>query len=228
MVQTVDSSASALPNTQQSPSSSPNTANATNRTFEEIIDDYWSNSDRGNALDYLKTLSSDELRTVSREHGFAAPTPNLYGLDIEGSNNLLRHRGETIDENRDGIDQVGEGRIWRFPNSNTPDDVAAAWEAATEDMEPGEAMLMAGVLFMPLPQLEIDPATGRVTNVINPGDPGYQNPMERNGFSYTDTITNKLRSLDDPLNPPTNAEFYFKAKNFYQHLLETFENHGIA
>ncbi|MDQ8203181.1 hypothetical protein [Pelagicoccus sp. SDUM812003] len=202
-------------------------AGPSSRNFQEIMSDYWTNEDRGSALAYLKSLSGSELRAVGREHGFADPTPKLYGLSIEGANNLLRARGETVDENRDGIDQIGEARTWRFPNSNTPESVKAAWDEATEGMDDGESMLLAGVLFMPLPQFETD-ASGRVTHVTLPGDPGYRSRMERDDFSYAREVENKLRSLDDPSNPPTNFDFYRKSKAFYQNLLESFERHGVA
>lgn len=196
------------------------------RSFSEIISDYWSDTDRGSALDYLKGLNRSELQTISREHGFADPNPNLYGLNIEGANNLLREKGKTIDENRDGIDQIGEARSWRFPNSNTPANVAAAWKETTDSLDGSDEMLLAGALFLPLPLIETD-ATGRITKVISPGEPGYRDRTLSPNYSYRNTVENKLRALDDPSNPPANIEFYNKAKTFYTKLLESFNRCGV-
>lgn len=201
---------------------------AFDRSFEEIMSDYWDNPERGSALDYLKGLSHTELQTVGREHGFANPTPNLYGLDLEGTNNLLRLRGETKDENGDGIYNVGESRTWRFPNDSTPPSVAAAWEEATESMTDSEAMLAAGVLYMPLPQVHTDPLTGH-TRVISPGEPGYQKDPASNSASYYESrARNALAALDDPSNPPSSIEYYRQAKAFYTKLLNAFEGQAVS
>ncbi|MDQ8198482.1 hypothetical protein QEH56_10005 [Pelagicoccus enzymogenes] len=200
-------------------------AQAPARSFEEIADQYWSNEQRGSALDYLRSLSRDELETVGEQHRFAHTIPTLTGISSEGANNLLRLKGETIDENRDGIDEVGEARTFRFPNSNTPENVKAAWEEATADLGEGE-MLMTMATFLPLPQFETD-AAGRVTRVINPGDPDYVNRMEQPDYSYARTVENKLRALDDPSNPPNDYQYYLKAKEFYQNLLDSFQRHGV-
>ena len=226
MIETSSSGTSQFTQTFLS-SASDRVSTLSDRNFEEIITDYWSNEQRGSALDYLNSLTGSELRTVGREHGFADPTPNLYGINIEGANNLLRHRGETIDENRDGIDQIGEARTWRFPNSNTPENVRAAWEEASEGMEDVESMLMAGLLYLPLPQVVQDELTG-ATTIISPGEPGYKNPAQQPGYSYSQIVENKLRALDDPSNPPSDIEHYHKAKAFYQKLLESYEAHGVS
>lgn len=197
-----------------------------NRSFEAIINDYWSDPDKGSSLDYLNSLSGRDLKTVGRAHNFADPTPRLAGITTEGANNLLRAKGETIDENHDGLDQIGEARTWRFPNSNTPPEVAAAWEEATEGMEDFEALLLA-TAFMPAPMITTNPVTGR-QQVISPGDEGYVNPKMQSGYSFMDTVVNKLRSLDDPSNPPADIEFYNKQKAFYKKLLEAFENNNVA
>ena len=197
------------------------------RSFEQIMDDYWSNADRGSALDYLQTLSGEELRSVGREHGFANPNVNLYGITVEGSHNLLRSRGETVDENRDGIDQIGEARIWRFPNSGTPANVKSAWEDATQGMGDGERLLMAGALFLPLPRIVEDPNTG-ATSLVHPGEPEYQDRARDSGYSYAATLASKLAALDDPNNPPESPEFYRQAKAFYEALRERFERYGVS
>lgn len=198
---------------------------APERSFAEIAEQYWSKEERGSALDFLRNLSADDLETIGEQHRFANTIPNLAGITSEGANNLLRAKGETIDENHDGIDQIGEARTFRFPNSNTPENVKAAWADATADLDESNR-LMTMAIFLPLPQIETD-ASGRLTRVINPGEPDYNNPMEQPGYSYARTVENKLRALDDPSNPPNDYEFYRKTKEFYQNLLESFATHGV-
>lgn len=190
------------------------------------MDDYWSDPNKESSLDYLNQLSYNDLKTVGNAHGFADPTPNLNGISTEGANNLLRAKGHTIDENRDGIDQIGEANIWRFPNSNTPPEVAAAWKESTADMSDMEAMLMA-TPFMPLPMVITNESTG-TQQFIHPGDEGYVNPQLSGGYSFMSTLENSLRVLDDPSNPPANIEFYKKQKAFFKKLLDAFERHEVA
>lgn len=223
MIQTLTSGTPSHTIERPQPRNAP--SEAPPRSFAEIAEQYWSKEERGSALDFLRSLPANDLETVGEQHRFANTIPNLVGITSEGANNLLRAKGETIDENRDGIDQIGEARTFRFPNSNTPDNVKAAWEEATADIDESER-LMTMAVFLPLPQIETD-ASGRVTRVISPGDPDYVNRMEQPGYSYARTVENKLRALDDPSNPPNDYQHYLKAKEFYQNLLDSFQRHGV-
>ena len=227
MIQQTSSSSAAralssapLASSQSAPASAP-------RAFDDIIARYWQDDERSNAINFLQTLSPEELRVVSAEHRFAAPTPCLDGLSNEGANNLLRRHGQTIDENGDGLDTIGEANIWRFPNSATPPEVAAAWEEATDGMDEGDKMLLAGSLFLPLPNIREDPLTGHAT-VIHPGEPGYRSPYADPDYSYSGAVARKLEALDDPSRSTNAPEFYRLAKPFYGQLLDALGRHRAS
>lgn len=85
MIQEVE----ARPASQAAPSiqsqAAPRAEYHSSRSFSEIVSNYWSDKNRGSALEFLKNLNPSELRTIGLEHGFSNPELDLYGLSFEKS-----------------------------------------------------------------------------------------------------------------------------------------------
>lgn len=85
-------------------------------------------------------------------------------------------------------------------------------------------MLLAGMLYLPLPQGQTDPATGQI-RIVLPGDPSYRGHATSPSYSYKEQVTRKLAAFDDPRKPPVNLAFPREANEFYTKFLDAPNSH---
>jgi len=86
---------------------------------------------------FLQSLSPSDLDIVRRMHGLADPiVPGT--LSDEGATNLLLPEGYSVDLDRDGLDEVGVGKIMHFPPRDAPSEFTDAWFQATSEMGFGD------------------------------------------------------------------------------------------
>ncbi|TWT85338.1 hypothetical protein Pla123a_01450 [Posidoniimonas polymericola] len=146
--------------------------------------------------EFLGSLTREELSVVQRVHALADPI-GVDALTEEGVLNLLLPPVAQVDLNHDGITRSGIGSGLRFPDSNTPPDVAAAWEEATAGMPLGERMTFELQMLMPLltANIHLNP-DGSYSHTSEPGDPDWQNPFADPGYSYAKATQDQLDHLD--------------------------------
>lgn len=164
--------------------------------------------------EFLSSLSKDELKTVQTVHSLAAPI-DANGLTEEGALNLLLPPPAQVDLNNDGLTRSGVGFGIRFPDSNTPPEVTAAWEEATAGMPIQEKMMYE--LRMKLPLLTANivlDANGAFSHVVEPGDPAFKNPLAEPGYSYIDATQDWLDNLEFAKNL-ISPERYDQDKDFW-------------
>jgi len=176
---------------------------------------------------FLLGLSSGELETIRQVHSLADAI-NPATLSEEGALNLLLPPAAQVDLNRDGITQSGLANGIRFPNSDTPAEVVAAWEAATAGMSWGDRAMYELQMMLPLltANIEID-QNGVYVRTYEPGDPEYVNPMARDDYSYRDAVQAMLDALEfqkDQL----PAKQYLERTDFWRHFADELEGRNAA
>lgn len=145
---------------------------------------------------YVRSLSDDQLRTIQQVHHLAEPI-RTDNLSTEASLNLLLPPGSQVDEDHDGLTTVGAARLIGFPNSDTPKNVRAAWDAAIEKVPEQERMIYQLQMMMPLltANLKVD-ENGQFLRRVEPGDSDWHNPMGSPDYSYTSAANQWLEYLD--------------------------------
>lgn len=145
---------------------------------------------------FLADLTADELATIQSVHSLAEPI-DVAGLTEEGALNLLLPPVAQVDVNRDGLTQSGAAFGIRFPNSDTPADVVAAWDTATAGMPFGERMMYELRMMTPVltANIVVD-ANGAFLERYEPGDPEFTNPMARPDYSYRDAVREQLDGVE--------------------------------
>lgn len=123
--------------------------------YAAVLNKAYSSGGIGNARQFLGSLSGAELEAVRRNHGLAAAI-DPGTLSEEGAENLLLPEGYSVDLNRDGIDEVGAGRVIHFPPRDAPEDFKEAWFQATAGMGEGEMMSHSLMLHDAVYGMQID------------------------------------------------------------------------
>lgn len=194
------------------------TADDLSQGFGKIISDAYQQGGYADAKSFLKTLSKESMRTIQMVQRLADPI-DVQSLSDEGALNLLIPPPAHVDDNRDGISQVGRANMLRFPDSNTPLAVRDAWEISTADLSPQDRMLyqFQVVSQISLSNLHLDDK-GQFVRAVEPGDPDWVNPFADPDFSYQDVANGWIEYLDYFKNqiPP---ERYAKGKAFWNRFL---------
>ncbi|QDU51321.1 hypothetical protein Pan110_36870 [Gimesia panareensis] len=174
---------------------------------------------------FLKKLSREELEVVQKVQGLADPI-DVDGLSEEGALNLLLPGAAQVDLNQDGFTRTGAAYGLRFPNSNTPAEVVAAWDEATKDMDFGQLATAQMQMMLPLltANIEVD-ENGQFVRQYEPGDPEFKNPFANADFSYTSAVKNQLDSLEAQKNE-LPADKYESQKSFWSKLQQSLQRYG--
>ena len=174
---------------------------------------------------FLKNLSEDELAVVQQVHRLADPI-KVDELTVEGAVNLLVPPSAQVDLNRDGFTRCGVAYGLRFPDSNTPPEVVAAWEEATAGMSLGDRMIYELQMTLPLltANIVVDDQ-GHFVRRYEPGDPEFTNPMASSEYSYVQAAQDRLDYLElfRTRMPP---EQYERDKAFWTRMHELLGEHG--
>lgn len=158
--------------------------------------------------EFLEGLSREELAVVQRIHRLADPI-QVEPLSEEGAMNLLLPPAAQIDLDRNGLTQSGIANGAKFPDSNTPPEVAAAWEEATEGLNFEDRMLFSFAIISRVTVANIVcDDEGKFLYRREPGDPDWVNPMASPDFSYQDLSQDYLDMLEMMRNelPPEQYE----------------------
>ena len=144
---------------------------------------------------FLKSLSFEDRQVLQKVHslGTSITDSTVNRMSTEGADNLLLVPGKGLDANNDAITETGTAKSFKFPNSNTPADVAAAWNKSLQDSSP-EDRLMATASMMTMmfsANVRVD-ANGNFLGVNEPGSPEYVNPMADPNFSYKNWAKGQL------------------------------------
>lgn len=168
-----------------SPSVRPNKTQDDLRVdYRQILTNAYQRGGYADPSSYLKSLSQEELATIQQVHHLADPI-STGSLSSEAALNLLLPPDAQVDENRDGLTAVGAAYTYRFPDSNTPENIRLAWEATTKDLSEQERMLRVMQIGMRLltANMHFD-ANGQYLRSSHPGDIDWVNPQATTGFSY--------------------------------------------
>ena len=168
-------------------------------------------------VEFLRGLSQDELTVVQNVQHLAAPI-DVDSLTEEGALNLLLPPAAQVDLNRDGLTQTGIGYGMRFPSSNTPPEVVAAWEEATAGMSLGDRMIYELQMVSPIMMANIHvDEQGAFAYRVEPGDPDFVNPMAAADYSYVDATQTQLDGLDFSLSKGfISKDKYDRQRAFWQ------------
>lgn len=197
------------------------------QSYGEILQRAYEEGGYGNPTAFLKSLSAEELQVVQSVHRLADRI-SVDKLSEEGALNLLVPPPAQVDLNHDGLTGCGAGYGMRFPDSNTPPTVAAAWEEATEGMSLGERMIYEFQMMLPLLTANIVcDQDGRFLDRYEPGDPEFTNPMASDDYSYLRAAQDRLDYLDLFRNQ-MSPERYAKDTAFWTTLQGLFVAMGVA
>lgn len=182
----------------------------------------------GDAKTFIRGLSPEERAVLQQVHSLGDPITeaNIDQMSDEGAANLLRMRGDGLDSNRDGLTDNGIAHTFKFPNSNTPADVAAAWEKTMEGKSFEERLLAEGSMMIELmtANMRID-ENGRVI-AAEPGDMDWVNPFNSE-FSYQDWAEGRLAYLEG-FKSSMSPEQYSRDKLFASTFLANLKAAGAA
>lgn len=164
---------------------------------------------------YVRTLSREDLATLQQVAHLADPI-DPASLSREAAMNLLLPPGASVDLDGNGAMAVGRAMTGFFPDSRTPPEVCAAWDAATAGLsQQDKLMRMGSILFDPGPQNVHVDARGAVMRVAFPGDADYVNPRAAAGFDYAQYAAARLETLER-FRGQIDAEQYRQDRAFWQ------------
>ncbi|WP_299194428.1 hypothetical protein [uncultured Amphritea sp.] len=183
-----------------------------------------------NSKTFLQSLSYEDREVLREVHSLAdfINDSRIGQMSSEGANNLLRLPHTGLDADNDGFTDVGIGRTFMFPNSNTPAEVADAWNKTTEGMSFKDKMMAEGHLMssLTMANIEVD-ENGRFVARHEPGDPGYVNPLASPDFSYKAWSTDWLRYLED-FKLQMSSDQYSRGKQFFERFLQNLQQTGAV
>lgn len=164
--------------------------------YESILLNAYKQGGYASPEQYLKSLSTEELKTVQQVHHLAQPI-DTTSLSTEASLNLLLPPSAQVDVDHNGLTAIGAGLMVQFPNSDTPRKVRDAWNAAIENVAEGDRLTLQMQMMMPLltANLKVD-EKGQFVRSVQPGDADWTNPMHSPDFSYERAASEWLDYLD--------------------------------
>ena len=204
---------------------SPEAPRDLGETFGNVLQQAYAEGAYVEPKSFLSGLSEQELTTVQSAHWLADPI-DVNSLTEEGALNLLLPPAAQVDLNHDGLTQSGRAYGIRFPDSNTPPEVTAAWDEATGDMPPQERMMFE--LRMKLPVLFaniVTDAEGSVVHVREPGDADFVNPLSAENYSYLQVTRDWMEHLEY-FKAQIDPQRYAKDMEFWQNFQQSLRNHG--
>lgn len=187
------------------------------KDYGEILFDAYAEGAYYDPKAFLKNLLREELSTVQGVHHLANPIA-VDSLTEEGALNLLLPQAAQVDLNHDGLTRSGLAYGMRFPDSNTPADVTAAWEKATAGLSFQDKMMYELHMMLPIltANIHVD-ENGAFSHVTEPGDPDFVNPMADPNYSYYDAVQGQLDALDFAFSKGTLArEDYDRHTAFWE------------
>ncbi|MFN7734489.1 MAG: hypothetical protein ACK52S_04365 [Pirellula sp.] len=164
--------------------------------YKKILCNAYNNGAYADPQSYVRKLSSEDLSAIQQVHHLANPI-QPSSLSAEASLNLLLPPDAQVDENLDGLTDVGAATTFRFPDSNTPSEVRKAWEATTQELSDEDRMLyqmQIGSQLL-LANMHFD-ENGEYLGSSEPGDADWVNPQASPDFSYRQQATKWLDYLD--------------------------------
>jgi len=98
---------------------------------------------QSSAKQVMENMSAAELNLLQKATSLANPI-SIQSLSNEGARNLLAQPDGKglVDNNNDGIVEIGASRTIRFPPVNAPASVHKAWEQASENMSEGDKLTL--------------------------------------------------------------------------------------
>ncbi len=182
----------------------------------------------GDAKAFVRNLSAEDRAVLQQVHslGSVITDSNIDQMSGEGAANLLRMRGEGQDSNNDGVTDSGTVQIFKFPNSNTPSNVASAWNRSMDGLSEKDQMLATSAVmteFMTA-NMGID-ENGKVKRA-DPGDIDWVNPFSAD-FSYQEWAQKRLDYLD-AFKGSISTEQYEGGKRFTSAFLANLKAEGAA
>lgn len=179
---------------------------------------------------FLKNLSYEDREVLKEVHSIAdyIDDNKIDQMTTEGANNLLRLPRTGLDSDNDGFTDIGIGRTFMFPNSNTPAGVTEAWSKTTEGMSFKDKMMAESHFMIELitANIELDD-NGRFVTQHEPGSPGYENPFASAGFSYQEWSQNWLQYVED-FKSFMSADQYATNKEFFDSFLQNLQETNTA
>lgn len=174
---------------------------------------------------FLNNLSEADLATVQHVARLVDPI-KPDSLTPEGALNLLIPRPAQVDYDHNGITQVGKGNLMRFPDSNTPAEVVAAWEETTADMSFKDKMIHEFHMLVPIlfANMEFD-SDGNFVRQREPGDADWVNPMASGDYSYQKVADDYLEYLEY-FKYQIPKDQYEEGIAFWTEFQENLQSHG--
>lgn len=143
--------------------------------FAEIVQHAASTGGFENPVDYIQSLSSQDIEVLRRVHSLAEPS-GVRNSGVEGAVNLLLPPQNHTDLNNDGLVETGAAVGFVFPPPNAPQSVKDAWEETTKDMSSDERLL-ASAHFLGASisaNIKFD-SNGTAIGIYHHTDPEYTN-----------------------------------------------------
>ncbi len=184
--------------------------------------------DGGDAKAFIRNLGAEDRAVLQKVHslGSAITDSDIDAMSDEGAANLLRMRGDGQDSNHDGLTDRGTGHTFKFPDSNTPSSVAAAWNTTMEGLSPKDRMSAEGMLLIELSTANINIDENGKVNRAEPGDIDWVNPFNSH-FSYQDWAQGQLDYLE-AFKDSMSTEQYETGKHFSSAFLANLQAEGAA
>lgn len=174
----------------------------------------WSAAER---LTRLQTMDADQRELLRKGACLADPIATA-SVSIEGAFNLLQAPTAAQDLDGDGFQSVGRALSWTFPPPGAPEALKRAWSEAVQGLGEGEVMLRQG-LFLAHPQRASSGA------LIWPGEPGWTNPYQVEGFTWQDFVRTRQEANE---HAGTSNPGYAWARDFYTTFLAALKRNGVA
>lgn len=143
--------------------------------FAEIVQHAATTGGFQNPVDYIQSLSNQDIEVLRRVHSLAEPS-GVRNTGVEGAVNLLLPPQNHTDLNNDGLVETGAAVGFVFPPPNAPQSVKDAWEETIKDMS-SEERLLASAHFLGASisaNIKFD-SNGTPIGIYDHTDPEYTN-----------------------------------------------------
>jgi len=143
--------------------------------FAEIVQHAASTGGFENPVDYIQSLTRDDVEVLRRVHSLAEPS-GVRNTGVEGAVNLLLPPQNHTDLNNDGLVSTGAAVGFVFPPPNAPQSVKDAWEETTKNMSSDERLLASAHFLSASVSANIKfDSDGKAIGIYDHTDPEYTN-----------------------------------------------------
>lgn len=143
--------------------------------FAEIVQHAASTGGFENPVDYIRSLSPDDIEVLRRVHSLAEPS-GVRNTNVEGAVNLLLPPQNHTDLNNNGLVSTGAAVGFVFPPPNAPQSVKDAWEETTKNMSSDERLLASAHFLTASVSANIKfDSDGQAIGIYDHTDPEYTN-----------------------------------------------------